>query len=105
MNADIEMADVVVFVYTLGVMITGLFVGTGGDPTITPINGAAGLLVAVLWTLYFEWRVAPRVFDWELREEEDEEAEVSESDDPASGEVSGEEEAAEKPDQPAPWDQ
>jgi hypothetical protein len=100
MNADIEMADVVVFVYTLGVMVTGLFVGTGGNPTITPINGAAGLLVALLWTVYFEWRVAPRVFDWELREERDDESDESVSDDTAS-----EEESGEKPDQPAPWDQ
>jgi hypothetical protein len=71
MNVDIGMEDAVVFVYTLGVMVTGLYVGTGGDPTLTPVTGVAGVVVALLWTAYFEWRVAPRVFQWERRGEDE----------------------------------
>lgn len=98
---NVEMDDAVVFVYTLGVMVSGYFIGTGGDASIQPFNGLIGVVVAVLWTAYFARRVTPRVFEWEhgeLGEEDDEE-------DTAGEDASEGPEEDPAPDEPAPWDQ
>lgn len=68
---DLGLSDVVVFVYTAAVLLTGAWLSSWGaldvTPTLVGVLGAA----AVAWTAYFRWSVSPKLAkladeDWEL---------------------------------------
>lgn len=70
---DITIQDGAVFVYTLGVMVTGMWL-VGGRPDLTPRLVGLISVVSVVWTAYFKWRITPQ-FVPDEDEEEDEDGE------------------------------
>jgi hypothetical protein len=77
---DIEAEDVTVFVYTAGVMVSGLWVGSP-EPAITPGVATIGVIAAVGWTAYFNWRVKPQFRDDDEPDDGDPDAERPEDGD------------------------
>jgi hypothetical protein len=77
---DIEAEDVTVFVYTVGVMVSGLWVGSP-EPAITPGVATIGVIAAVGWTAYFNWRVKPQFRDDDEPDDGDPDAERPEDGD------------------------
>lgn len=71
----IGMTETVAFVYTLGVLVTGLWVLAPDTELMTPLR--VGLIVAITagWTAYFSWTVVPRIIDLETEDDEDDEDE------------------------------
>lgn len=63
MDVDIGMSEVVGFIYTLGVLVTGMWASTAGLPPVTPYNVAIVLLLGVGWTVYFSWSVVPKLIE------------------------------------------
>jgi len=72
MGINIEGRHVTLFVYNLGVLVTGMGVGSGGRPALTPITISFLAALAVGWTVYFNWRLGPDFFAT-LEEDEDDE--------------------------------
>ena len=63
----------VALVYTLGVLVTGMWVADPTLPRITPLRILALATVAVGWTVYFGWTVGPRIVDLETEDEDNDE--------------------------------
>lgn len=61
----------VVFVYTLAVVVTGLWVADPSWPALTPVQVGLVAVVSVLWTVYFDRAVVPRIVDLETEDEDD----------------------------------
>jgi len=58
---ELTQTDAVVFVYTLGVMLSGLWLADpGSSPEINPVVITVFGLVSVGWTAYFKWQIAPQ---------------------------------------------
>jgi hypothetical protein len=74
MDINIEARHVTLFVYNMGVLVTGMSVGTGGRPPLTPVSVSFVVFLAAGWTVYFNWRLGPEFFG--RLEEDDEGAEV-----------------------------
>lgn len=70
---DIGLTEVVAFVYTLGVLVTGMWVVGVGLPPLTPWNVGLVVFLTLAWTVYFSWTIAPRIVDLETEDEADEE--------------------------------
>ena len=60
---EFEMRDLAVFVYTLGVIATGLSLGAGGQPEVTPFVMAGAAALSAGWTVYFKWKLAPQFLE------------------------------------------
>lgn len=69
---DIEGRHVTLFVYNLGVLVTGMGVGTGGRPELNPVSVSFLVFLAVGWTVYFSWRLGPEFFAALETDDEDE---------------------------------
>jgi hypothetical protein len=67
---DVTIQDGAVLVYTLGVMVSGIWLVTG-RPTFTPRLVALIAVVAVFWTAYFKWRITPQFVPEEEEESEE----------------------------------
>jgi membrane protein YdbS with pleckstrin-like domain len=63
----------VVFVYTLAVVVTGLWVSDPSWPALTRVQIGLVAVVSVLWTVYFDRAVVPRIVDLETEDDEDDE--------------------------------
>lgn len=63
----------VAFVYTVAVIITGMWIAEGAVPDLTPVRIAAMVVVGAVWSVYFGWRISPRIVDLETEDEADEE--------------------------------
>lgn len=70
---DIGMTEAVVFVYTLGVLFTGLWVADPTWPALTPVRIALLFVVSLVWTVYFSWTVKSRIVDLETEDDDEEE--------------------------------
>ena len=60
----------VALVYTLGVLVTGMWVADPTFPRITLLRTLTLATVAVGWTVYFGWTVGPRIVDPETEDED-----------------------------------
>jgi len=67
-----RLSYVVALVYTLGVLVTGMWVAHPTFPRITLLRVLVLGTVAVGWTAYFGWTVGPRIIDLETEDEEEE---------------------------------
>jgi len=77
---DIGLTEVVAFVYTLGVLVSGMWVAAPGVPPLTPYNVGLVAVLAIGWTAYFSWTVGPRIVEMETEPEGDEETPSAEPD-------------------------
>ncbi len=67
---DNRMTLVVVFTYTVGVLVTGLWVPDMSLPALSPLQIGIVAVLAVLWTAYFGWTVVPRILNLETEDDE-----------------------------------
>jgi len=73
MDIDLKARHLTLFVYNLGVLVTGMGVGSGGRPELTPVAVILVVFLATGWTVYFSWRLGPEFF---AALEDDDEAET-----------------------------
>ena len=76
----------VVFVYTLGVLVTGLWVAVPSWPALNPFQICLLGALGILWTVYFDRVVVPRIINLETEDEEDEEETAESADAGATAE-------------------
>lgn len=69
---EITMSDGVMYVFTLGVMVNGVWIADPGQ-TIPRNAIALAAVFSLFWTGYFKWSVGPKFVDLETEDEEDEE--------------------------------
>jgi len=67
----------VVLVYTLGVLVTGLWVANPSWPSLTPVQIGLLAVVGLLWTVYFDRTIVPRIVDLETEDDEEGEGGVT----------------------------
>ena len=60
---DIGRTELAAFVYTLAVLITGMWVQMPEWPIMTPSKIPLLLVTGIGWTIYFQWSVAPKLTD------------------------------------------
>jgi hypothetical protein len=60
------------FVYTVGVLVTGMWIAEVQIPDLTPFRIVAMVVVGGAWSAYFGWKVGPQIVDLETEDEEDE---------------------------------
>jgi len=63
----------VAYIYTVAVIITGIAIAEAQIPDLTPFRIAAMLVLGAAWSVYFGYRVGPRIVDLETEDEDDEE--------------------------------
>jgi hypothetical protein len=73
-----RLSYVVAFVYTVGVLVTGMWIAEVQLPELTPLRIVALVVVGAAWSVYFGWKVGPRVVDLETEDEEDEDEDEDE---------------------------
>jgi|GEM_PF-2206935 hypothetical protein len=61
----------VAYVYTVAVIITGIAIAEAQIPDLTPFRIAAMLVLGAVWSVYFGYRVGPRIVDLETEDEEE----------------------------------
>jgi hypothetical protein len=66
-----RLSYVTTFVYTVGVLVTGMWIAEVQIPELTPFRITALVLVGAGWSVYFGWKVGPRLVDLETEDEED----------------------------------
>jgi hypothetical protein len=69
---DRRMTPVVVFVYTLAVVLTGLWIANPSWPALNPVQIGMIAVLSVLWTVYFDQALVSRIVDMETHEDEEE---------------------------------
>jgi hypothetical protein len=73
-----RLSYVTTFVYTVGVLVTGMWIADVQIPEFTPFRVAALVLVGAGWSVYFGWKVGPQIVDLETEDEEDEDEDEAE---------------------------
>jgi hypothetical protein len=68
-----RLSYVTAFVYTVGVLVTGMWIAELQIPDLTPFRIAALVLLGGAWSVYFGWKVGPQIVDLETEDDEDEE--------------------------------
>ena len=76
----VGMTEAVAFVYTLGVLVTGLWVLSPETQLMTPLRVGLIVGITVAWTAYFSWTIVPRIIDLETEDDEDEDEDEEDED-------------------------
>lgn len=72
----IGLSELVLFVYTLGVLFTGTWAADSTLPELTPFRLTVLFVLAIVWTAYSSVTVIPRIVDIETEDEDEEDDEV-----------------------------
>ncbi|MEF8852385.1 MAG: hypothetical protein V5A28_08200 [Haloarculaceae archaeon] len=86
---DNRMTPVVVFVYTLAVLVTGLWVSDPTWPALNPVQVGMVAVLGLLWTVYFDRVMVPRIIDLETEDDEEETGERADKQSPTETEQAG----------------
>jgi hypothetical protein len=62
---DKRMTPVVVLVYTLAVVLTGLWIRDPSWPALNPVQIGMIAVLSVLWTVYFDQALVSRIVEME----------------------------------------
>jgi len=71
---DIDSRHLAVFIYNIGILVTGMGLQGSGSPNLTLVTAPFLVFLAGGWTVYFYWKMAPQFLepDEDADEEEDE---------------------------------
>lgn len=86
---DIGLSEAVAFVYTFGVLVSGVWLLAPDAVALSPVQLLAMGGIALLWTAYFSWTVKDRIVDIETEDEDDEEGDGPGPTDAAEGAEAG----------------
>jgi len=67
---DIDSRHLAVFIYNLGILVTGMGLQGTGRPNLTVVTAPFLVFLAAGWTVYFYWKLAPQFL--KIDDEDDE---------------------------------